>query len=82
MPPIAYLRLLRLHRAKTLLQTSELGVRQVARAVGYAKVQHFTRMFTTAIGISPTAYRAGSSRSAAPSDSPLRPLTRPPANEP
>ena len=58
-PPIAYLRLLRLHRAKTLLQSSELGVRQIALAVGYAKVQHFTRMFTQAMGMSPRAYRAG-----------------------
>ena len=58
-PPIAYLRLLRLHRAKTLLQSSDLGVRQIAQAVGYAKVQHFTRMFTQAMGMSPRAFRAG-----------------------
>ncbi len=60
-PPITYLRLLRLHRAKTLLQSSDLGVRQIGRAVGYAKVQHFTRMFTQAMGMSPRAFRAGNS---------------------
>jgi AraC-like DNA-binding protein len=58
-PPIAYLRLMRLHRARTLLQSGDLGVRQIARAVGYAKVQHFTRMFTHAVGMSPRAFRAG-----------------------
>lgn len=58
-PPITYLRLLRLHRARTLLQSSDMGVRQIARAVGYAKVQHFTRMFTHAVGMSPRAFRAG-----------------------
>ena len=61
-PPMAYLRLLRLHRAKALLHDSELGVRQVARSVGYARVQHFTRMFTREVGLSPSAFRRGTAR--------------------
>lgn len=61
-PPMAYLRLLRLHRAKALLHDGELGIRQVARAVGYARVQHFTRMFTREIGLSPSAFRRGTAR--------------------
>jgi AraC-like DNA-binding protein len=61
-PPMAYLRLLRLHRAKALLHDGGLGVRQVARTVGYARVQHFTRMFTREVGLSPSAFRRGSAR--------------------
>lgn len=60
-PPLTYLRLLRVQRAKALLHRDELAVRQVARAVGYARVQHFTRMFTREVGMPPRAFRRGSS---------------------
>lgn len=63
-PPLAYLRLLRLHRAKALLHGGDLAVRQVALAVGYARTQHFTRMFTRAVGMPPRAFRRGNARGA------------------
>lgn len=60
--PLAYLRLLRLQRAKSLLHGGDLAIGQVARAVGYARVQHFTRMFTRAMGMPPRAFRRGNAR--------------------
>lgn len=61
-PPLAYLRLMRVQRAKALLHDGDLAVRQVARAVGYARVQHFTRMFTRSVGMPPSIYRKGAVR--------------------
>jgi AraC family transcriptional regulator of arabinose operon len=58
-PPMTYLRSLRVHRAKALLHDGDMGIRQVARAVGYARVQHFTRMFTRVVGMPPGEFRRG-----------------------
>ncbi len=52
-----YLLDLRLAEARNLLLQRELRVCEVARAVGYAYPEHFTRAFTRAVGLSPTAYR-------------------------
>jgi AraC-like DNA-binding protein len=48
---------LRIADAKRLLEDSDLSIRQIASFVGYADPAHFTRAFTRALGISPTAYR-------------------------
>ena len=52
-----YLRDLRVAEAKSLLTQSGLRVCDVARALGYAYPEHFTRAFARATGLSPTAYR-------------------------
>jgi len=56
-PPIKYLRLLRMERAKTLLETSFLSVKEIAHQVGVNDESHFVRDFKATYGASPTAYR-------------------------
>jgi transcriptional regulator GlxA family with amidase domain len=56
--PICYLRQLRLERAKWLLETSLLRVKQVMTRVGIKDKSHFTREFKRAYGVTPTKLRA------------------------
>lgn len=58
MPPIKYLRLLRMERARGLLESSFLSVKEIAFQVGLNDESHFVRDFKTAYGYSPTIYRA------------------------
>ena len=51
-----YLRELRLQRAKHLLGTTFLTVKEVASAVGINSVSHFVRDFEKAYRISPAGY--------------------------
>jgi AraC-like DNA-binding protein len=53
----AYLRGLRMHLAATLLQRTDLGVRDVAFMVGYQEVAQFRRAFRKVMGRSPTRLR-------------------------
>jgi transcriptional regulator GlxA family with amidase domain len=55
--PIEYLRQLRMHRAKYLLETSFLSVKQIAHQIGVKDESHFVRDFKKAYGASPTLYR-------------------------
>ena len=47
----------RVHRARTLLETTDLGVDAVAAGVGFGSPQTLRREFQQALGISPTGYR-------------------------
>lgn len=58
MPPIKYLRLLRMERAKGLLESSFLSVKEIAFQVGMNDESHFVRDFKSTYGSSPTLYRA------------------------
>lgn len=58
MPPIKYLRLLRMERAKGLLESSFLSVKEIAFQVGVNDESHFVRDFKSTYGYSPTIYRA------------------------
>src|SRR5690349_24938003 len=58
MPPIKYLRLLRMERAKGLLESSFLSVKEIAFQVGLNDESHFVRDFKSTYGHSPTTYRA------------------------
>jgi AraC-like DNA-binding protein len=58
MPPIRYLRLLRMERAKDLLESSFLSVKEIAYQVGVNDESHFVRDFKATYGFSPTLYRA------------------------
>ena len=57
MPPIRYLKLLRMERAKVLLETSYLSVKEIAFRVGLNDESHFVRDFKTTFGSTPTSYR-------------------------
>lgn len=58
MPPIKYLRLLRMERAKGLLESSFLSVKEIAFQVGLNDESHFVRDFKTTYGHSPAIYRS------------------------
>jgi AraC-like DNA-binding protein len=57
MPPIKYLRLLRMERAKGLLESSFLSVKEIAFQVGLNDESHFVRDFKSTYGFSPAIYR-------------------------
>jgi transcriptional regulator GlxA family with amidase domain len=57
--PAQYIRVTRLDRASALLTKTELSIKEIARQIGFADVQYFTRCFTGHFGVSPGAYRHG-----------------------
>ena len=57
MPPIRYLRLLRMERAKDLLESSFLSVKEIAFQVGLNDESHFVRDFKKVYGLPPANYR-------------------------
>lgn len=62
MPPIRFLHKLRIRRAKDILESDYDSISQVAESVGYSSVYHFSKMFRTYTGISPTEYAKTSRR--------------------
>lgn len=58
MPPIRYLRLLRMEKARYLLESSFLSVKEIAFQVGLNDESHFVRDFKSTYGYSPALYRA------------------------
>lgn len=56
-PPMKYLRLLRMERAKDLLESSFLSVKEIAYRVGLNDESHFVRDFKSTYGSSPACYR-------------------------
>jgi AraC-like DNA-binding protein len=57
MPPARYLRQLRMRRAKGLLETTHLSVKQVMAGVGVNDESHFVRDFKKTCGLTPARYR-------------------------
>ena len=66
MPPIRYLRLLRMERAKDLLESSFLSVKEIAYQVGLNDESHFVRDFKSTYGFSPALYRSRFKNKTAP----------------
>jgi AraC-like DNA-binding protein len=56
-PPHRYLTGLRVERARQLLEVTSLSVTQVAHRAGFATVSHFSTVFRSRVGLSPTDYR-------------------------
>ncbi|GIP19755.1 response regulator [Paenibacillus sp. J22TS3] len=52
-----YLTRLRIHRAKELLSTTSLSVKDVALQVGYYSTRHFVKLFSEYEGCYPTEYK-------------------------
>ena len=63
--PIRYLTEWRMHVAADLLASTDLGVAQVARRVGYESEEAFSRAFKRNVGRSPSSWRI-SQRGAGP----------------
>jgi AraC family L-rhamnose operon transcriptional activator RhaR len=57
MPPIAYLRELRLEKARELLETTFCRVKQIGLEIGMPNDSHFTRDFKKKYGSTPSEYR-------------------------
>ena len=57
MTPARYLKSLRMQKAKELLETTFLSVKQVMFQVGITDKSHFARVFRHAYGLSPKEYR-------------------------
>ena len=55
--PARHLRALRLERAKELLETSLLRVKQIMASVGLTDRSHFDREFKKVYGLTPVRYR-------------------------
>ena len=66
MPPIRYLRQLRMQRAKDLLESSFLSVKEIAFQVGLNDESHFVRDFKSTYGYSPALYRSQFKNNARP----------------
>lgn len=54
--PIQYLKFLKMEKARELLQTSFLSVREIRRTVGPGDESHLSRDFKKAYGVTPTLY--------------------------
>jgi AraC family transcriptional regulator, arabinose operon regulatory protein len=52
-----FLKSIRLEKARELLETTFLSVKQIATTVGFNDVSHFVRDFKQAYGLSPTIHR-------------------------
>ncbi|RDW18024.1 helix-turn-helix domain-containing protein [Oceanobacillus chungangensis] len=55
----AYQQMLRMNRAKYLLETEPLAIEEIAWIVGYEDSSYFARVFKKEIGCTPTVYRKG-----------------------
>jgi len=53
----AYIRRLRLHRARTMMRSSELRLKEIAERCGYDSIYTFSRAFRQEIGMSPSQFR-------------------------
>lgn len=57
LPPNEYLQRVRIQQARFLLETSRLGVEDVAAEVGYGDVAFFRTLFARIVGTTPAEYR-------------------------
>ena len=57
LPPGEYLSRLRMEKARHLLATSFLSIKQIMATVGYDSKSHFVRHFRKSFGLAPSKYR-------------------------
>jgi len=55
--PAAYLKTLRLEKAKELLETTFLSLKEIMKRIGVQDKSHFARDFKSVYGLSPSRYR-------------------------
>lgn len=56
---IEYVTGIRIAKAKELLQSSELSIKEICGEVGYADPNYFSRTFKKNVGVTPTEYKEG-----------------------
>lgn len=57
-PPLRYVSRKRADRAKLLLTTTGLSIKEIADQIGFKETNHFTKFFRKETSLSPTEYRA------------------------
>jgi AraC-like DNA-binding protein len=62
MPPSHFIDETMLDRAKALLATSEMTMKQIAYEAGYSTASHFSTKFQRLTGLTPSAFRRGARR--------------------
>jgi len=55
--PARYIRLMRLQKAKEMLEAGEMTIGEIADRTGFQSQSHFTRTFTEHYGVRPSAFR-------------------------
>lgn len=56
-PPISFIRKIRLHKARALLQTTDLTIAEIAYELGFTDPNYFSRAFGKEFGEAPSAVR-------------------------
>ncbi len=59
-PPVEYRNRSRIQKAKLLLETTDLPIKDIAARLGFYDVAYFHKSFRAATGLTPTAYRTNS----------------------
>ena len=54
--PMGYLRRMRIERSKSILQTRDSTIAEVAARLGFSDQSHFTRIFGRLVGVSPGSF--------------------------
>lgn len=54
--PMEYLRRIRIERSKSILQSRETPIAEVAAILGFSDQSHFTRIFARLVGVPPGSY--------------------------
>ena len=54
--PMQYLRRVRIERSKSILQTRDATIAEVAARLGFSDQSHFTRIFGRLVGVSPGSF--------------------------
>ena len=54
--PMEYLRRVRIERSKSILQTRDTTIAEVAARLGFSDQSHFTRIFGRLVGVSPGSF--------------------------
>jgi AraC-like DNA-binding protein len=57
MAPLAFVRKVRLHRAKALLESTDLNIAEIAYELGFTDPNYFSRAFKKAFGDRPSKVR-------------------------
>jgi transcriptional regulator GlxA family with amidase domain len=73
MTPAAYVEALRVERARTLLETTEMQLEEIARRCGFGTVETIRRAFGRRLHVSPSAYRSRFARSGSATGAPDHP---------
>ena len=56
-PPLQYLKALRMEKARVLVMSTFLSIKQIMNRVGITNESHFVKDFRRAYGLTPTQYR-------------------------